>query len=335
MPINIFDYAKRLSEWKKAAESLSPLLVSCFESIDASLWLIAGCRVPQALVMLHNSIELAFKAELERIHRVLIADNRKLDYTALKSLLKNLFEAHPRGKQIDIPDFDMEKTINFTEAMKRIKEMYPLIDNWHSGLECLQRLRNDIVHYGSNREKIDECAEIIATVSFPFLELFLQETSSISIENIVTPEIFREVEVAKNVCKRLKQENYPIKSYVLKTISKKMLYTYVDWPGVTDEEGNIIDNGEKDFVLALNFRKIISSDWEDLYVERSCHICDSISTFVKVKPITKPNKKLVALAVRCPKCDLNISENDRYLAEYHVGKFTEEEVESFFKDFGL
>lgn len=335
MPINILDYAKRLSEWKKASESLSQLLVSCLESIDASLWLIAGGRVPQALVMLHNSIELAFKAELERIHRVLIADNRKLDYTALKSLLKNLFEAHPRGKQINIPDFDMEKTINFTEAMKRIEELYPLIGNWKSGLERLQLRRNDIVHYGTNIEKNGEYVGIIATVAFPFLELFLQESSNISIENMVTPEIFREIEVAKNVCNRLKQENYPIESYVLKTISKKMLYTHVDWPEVTDEEGNIIDNGEKDFMLAMNLRKIISSKWEDSYVERSCHICDSISTFVKVAPITKPNKKLLALAVRCPKCDLNISENDRYLAENHVGKFSEKEVESFFKEFGL
>jgi hypothetical protein len=150
MPLGTDDYQLSLNEFKKAAETTSQLLVNCLESMDAALWLISGDRIPQALVMLHNSIEMAFKSELERIHRVLIADNRRLDYKALKSLLKDAFHAHPRGREMKIPDFDMERTIVFADAMERVSELYPIVGTWETKLKRAQYLRNDIVHYGSS-----------------------------------------------------------------------------------------------------------------------------------------------------------------------------------------
>lgn len=78
MPIYIGDLYGRIEQKRKVAETAPQLLFSCLESIDAALWLIVGNRKAQALVSMHNSVELAFKAELECIHRALIADYKKL-----------------------------------------------------------------------------------------------------------------------------------------------------------------------------------------------------------------------------------------------------------------
>ena len=58
-PIDIMDYYLRAAEWKAVGSSASQLLVNCLASIDASLWLIGGRRVPQALTLLANSVEIA------------------------------------------------------------------------------------------------------------------------------------------------------------------------------------------------------------------------------------------------------------------------------------
>lgn len=62
MPIYIGDLYGRIEQKRKVAETAPQLLFSCLESIDAALWLIAGNRKAQALVSMHNSVELAFKA---------------------------------------------------------------------------------------------------------------------------------------------------------------------------------------------------------------------------------------------------------------------------------
>ena len=332
MPIFIGDYYSKHTEWKKAAEKSSQLLVNCLDLIDASLWLIAGGRDSQALVSLHNSIEIAFKAELERIHRVLIADNRRLDYNALKSLLKDAFHAHPRGQKMIIPDFNMDRTISFSDAMDRVKELYPSVEKWKKKLANIQSLRNDIVHYGSSQKADRDYVEAIATEAFPFLEAFLREASDIDIKKVLTPKIYRELEVARNVCDRLKRENQLIGEYVLKSVRLAMLYTYVEWPKLSDLAD--AETGENEFHMANAARKGIEKEWSDSYIETGCKICDSLNLFVKVGPLTHPRRSLLVLAAKCPHCGLDIEEQDRYLAEYHIGELTNSEVEIFLQGIG-
>ena len=74
-----------LAERKKIQELNSKLLLSGVDFMDASLWLLAGNRLAQALVMLHNAIEVALKGELERIHKILIATTKELgDFRSLR-----------------------------------------------------------------------------------------------------------------------------------------------------------------------------------------------------------------------------------------------------------
>jgi hypothetical protein len=301
-------------------------------SYSGSLWLIAGGRIPQALVMLHNSVEVAFKAVLERIHPVLIADNRRLDYGALKSLFKDAFNAHPHSQHLNIPDYDMERTITFVEAMERVKELYPSVDGWKVKLKHAQSLRNDVVHYGSSRKAEGEYVESIVTILFPFLQAFLQEASGIDLETILTPKVYRELQVAKKVCERLLQEKQAVESYVLKTVGLIMFHIYIDWPKLSDVTGT--HDGEDEFQMAIAMKGKIERAWAEGYIERGCQICDSWSLFVKVEPVTEPKYSLTVLAAKCPHCGLDIDEEERYLAEYHTGELSQEELETFMRDIG-
>lgn len=334
MPIDNIDYHLQVAEWKKAAENAPQILVNCLESIDASLWLIAGGRTPQALVLLFNAIEMVFKAELERIHHILISDTRKLNYPLLKSILRDAFLKHPRGERMEIPDFDLDHTISFGEALERVRELYPVIDMWTPRLKELQALRNGLIHYGSSNKHDLEYTEKIAIVAFPFLKAFLQDSNNVSLEKIVTSTVFRELEVAREVCERLKKENKPGGPYMLRTVRHVMLYTYVDWPKPTDRDGWIKEDTDEEFEMAEQMRREVAKEWEDQYVETSCRVCGSINLFVKVEPQTPALRSLKVLAAKCPKCGLDIRDMHRSLAEYHVGPLTNEEVEGFLEDIG-
>jgi len=334
MPIDTAEYRLQKTEWQKARQNGPQLLVNCLETVDASLWLIAGDRIPQAMVLLFNAIEIAFKAELERIHPVLIADSRRLDYTALKSLLRDAFLKHPRGQTIDIPDFDLERTIPFGEAMDRVRELYPVIDTWKSGLKDLQTLRNDVVHYGSSTRQDAQYADGIATVAFPFLGTFLKESTDLSLDRIVTASVFRELEVACKVCERVTKEKLQGGSYTLRTVGHIMRYTYVDWPQPTDRDGSIREDGDAEFEMAEDMRSKVARRWGDCYIETSCRVCRSINLFVKVEPQTPASRSLKIVAAMCPICGLDIWEDHLWLAEYHVGPLNDGTIEEFLKDIG-
>jgi hypothetical protein len=342
MPLFVEDYARRLAEWRKAAANTSQLLINCLETIDASLWLIAAHRLAQALVLLHNAIETALKSELERIHGVLIADRSKLDYAALKSLLKEAFMAHPRGKSLQIHDFDLEKTISFTEALDRVAELYPFISSWRQRImgttrtEGLHGLRNAIVHYGSDRGQMSEYARTIATIAFPFLDQLLRESADVSLANVVTPKVYRELDIARTVCQRLEQEQNKIESYVLNTVSAQVLHTFADWrPELVDDDVITEVDLDRELKMVERMRRRLASEWADAIIEKECQVCECNNLFVKIDPVTEPRRTLHVLAAQCPKCGLEIGEDERFLAEYHVGALSEAEIEATLKDCGL
>src|SRR5262245_18539002 len=162
MPYDALEYLKRELALKKIRESHSPLAVSAMESLDAALWLLGGRREPQALSLLHNAIELALKGELENIHRALIADGRRWGYEELKAILREAFLAHPRGASVNLPEFDIDRTITFDEAINRVKDLYPsLLTKWEKQLKKLHSFRNKLIHYGHEPSDISDFVEAI------------------------------------------------------------------------------------------------------------------------------------------------------------------------------
>ncbi|MGC2237696.1 MAG: hypothetical protein WA584_16150 [Pyrinomonadaceae bacterium] len=328
MPYSLELEAGRRSQWTQAALGKSQLMVNCLDSIDAALWLIAGDRIPQAVVMLQNAVEIAFKSELEGIHKVLIVQDSKLDWKTLKSLFKEDFQEHPNGHQVPINDLDIERTITFDTAFTRVKELYPAIENWKKQLDISKKLRNDIVHYGASGDKEGKHVEAILEILFPFLQEFLFNARQINIELVVTKPIFREIQVAKKVCDRLLKKNESIDKYVLKTVSFAMFYQNADFPNISDIIGR--DDYDDSFILSEVTERQIGKEWNDFYIKESCFICDSSDLFVKVNPIEQSQPLLAVLAVKCPHCGLEIDEEEKYLAEYHVGELTSDEVDDFF-----
>jgi hypothetical protein len=329
MSIYIGDALEQYLERGKVSRAPSHLLRSCLDSIDAALWLIAGQRTSQSLSMLQNCIELIFKAELERIHPILIADLRNIDYGNLKKLLREDYKKHPKGEEMIIPEFDMEKTITFSESLRRIKDLYPnTINKWLPKLEELQKERNNITHYGTNPNNEGVYGEIVATVAFPFLEELLLTSAALNLEKLILPDIYREIIVARKVYDRLKQEKLAPYHYALHTVGACLLSIY----------GNLspIHDGEHDYNLLADKEKEIKSRWPDsYYLWTGCLLCSGGSAFVKVKPITKPTRLLIPTAVECSKCTLNISESDKFLAEYHIGDHLDESaVREFWEEYG-
>ena len=188
--------------------------------------------------MLDNAIEVSLQGELDRIHRILIANTKELnDFRTLKSLLRDAFLKHPPGGCVDIPEFDIEKTIYFDEALDRVAELYPgLRQAWRKRLtssrgghqDSLHSLRNNIVHNGSNCEASGRYAEAIADTAFPFLEERFQRITgnTVSLPHLLMEWIYREVEFTRLVLRDLQNEQKPPQLYAIKTLQHHVFWTY-------------------------------------------------------------------------------------------------------------
>lgn len=121
---------------------------------------------------------------------------------------------------------------------------------------------------------------------------------------------------------------------MLNTVAHVMRHTWVDKPELTDSKGWVRDNFPRDFEMTEKLRREVSTAWNDGVVEIPCRVCDSITLFVKVEPLTPARRALRVLAAECPLCGLSIQEGEPYLAECHVGPLPEDVVEAFLKDIG-
>jgi hypothetical protein len=227
--------------------------------------------------------------------------------------------------EMEIPAFEMERTITFEEAMSRVKDLYPLVNQWQAELKRLLVLRNDVTHYGANKEKASEYCDMIATVAVPFLTAFLQESSDISLEQLVSSSVFHELEVAKTVCERLKKEKKEDETYALNTVEQMMRYTYISARPKLDMDD--------EFELVEQTRRAVQKDWGDGFIETTCRICSS-TCFVKVETLTPARRDVEVTAVICGGCDLLIRESELYLAACHVGALPPDKIEAHLRELG-
>jgi len=302
MPIWMGHLAEREGEWEKAA---GHGFLACLESVEAALWLIAGGRQAQALVQFQSAVEVALKAFLNRIDPTLAVEAGSTD----------------------------GRTIKFKKAVGKVADRLPWVAGWTGRLGDLFDLRNEVAHRGSNGATEGRYAECIATVAFPFLGEFLrQKPHELSLENAMTPDIRRELQVADKVCEKLCQGSLPVGPYVLYTVGLATRYAWVDWPRPEHRPG-VLSSRNDDFELAEQARKYLPAAWGDEVVENHlCAICCGVNLFVHVRHVAEPERRLIPLAARCPKCGLEIDDEDRYLAEHHVRPFPPEVVDRYFKD---
>jgi len=191
----------------------------------------------------------------------------------------------------------------------------------------MNRLRNRVSHRGSSSERRGEYAGCIATVAFPFLDKFLgEDPHKLSLKNAVMPDIYRELDVALKVCERLRQESLTVGPYVLYTAGLAMRHAWVDWP--RREEG---PSADEEYDLAQQTGNDLPAAWDDEVIENHhCAICGGVNLFVHVRHVAGPERRLIPLAARCPNCGLDIHDEDKYLAEFHVIDFPPEVVDDHF-----
>jgi hypothetical protein len=101
-----------------------------------------------------------------------------------------------------------------------------------------------------------------------------------------------------------------------------MLRTYVDYPITVSPF--FLDSDLYDWL-----KNDVESEWNGHYIEKHCHMCDG-AMFVKVEPMLKPKPSLLVLAAKCAHCGLDIKEEERFLAEYHVSELSAQDVKNLF-----
>lgn len=328
----IVDYYTKLQERRRIVEGRSQLLVYCLDLVESALWSIAGRQDAQAIVQLDGCIEILFKAELEAIHRVLVADTRRLDYEGLKRLLRDAFHAHPRGQNLQIEDYDIEQTITFAEAKKRVRDLIPTIKTWEKDIDRLHEARNEIVHYGPDRGRAGDYSRMLATVAFPFISEMLTQVAGVDFERLVTPPVQRELVVAKQVCDAARGDGVDVGPYCLRTVRWKVLHDRVQWPDPDDDAESVSEDWREDAMIE-RVRRRFEKRW-DPTLEHYCRICGFYLAFVAVEAELEPVRRLVPKAFVCPKCGLEIGDNDLYLAAMHIDDIPADKSEALLKDIG-
>jgi len=349
-----------IAEREKVNRLRSRLLMSAVDVIEAACWLIAGNQYAQGLVLLDSAIELVLKGELERIHRILIADTKKLDdFKTLKSLLKDAFLQHPSGKDLNIPDFDIERTIYFETAFDRVAELYPTIGKWRKQLlprkaekadkaddNALHALRNEIVHYGGDPAATGRYVAAIIEVALPFLEelFFLitqHEQEPVRMSHLLMEWVYREVGVAATVLKDLRVNGFPPAAYAIAPLAHHIVWTNTQWPNPNDDLYSITTYGFNDWEESARRQKL-PNGWEDtLVIEVDCPICGSrpgdgsivlAKVLIEREPIDE--KLLVPEGFLCHVCGLYIDPSQRYLAKHFV-QIPPEIAADYLKDIGI
>lgn len=323
-------FLERMTMWKKVNEGSSSLTANSLEVLESALWLFAGGRYAQALVASHNAVELAFKGELEGIHRLLIAETGKLDYTTLKSLLKESFLKHRTGKNIEIRDFDYERTIGFEKCLERLSDLYPLVKSSTSKLKRLQELRNHIVHSGADRGGDSDYVEALFRISFPFLRSFFLESIDLDIATLLGENIYREIEVAEAACIELTRLGRSCVPAGI-TVAKAVIHRSVEFPLPMDEDGNIEDYSEFTDRVGESIRARLAPG---RIVQVDCKICGSWHAYAAIGDVDEDSPVASEpLALACAECGLKISESDSPLASIHFGVVPVEQIAASIDEF--
>jgi hypothetical protein len=353
----LLESGRFLEEYKKIQRLNSRLFASAVGVLEGSFWLIGGNRFAQALVMLDNAIELILKGELERIHRILIADTKNLgDFQALKSLLKDAFRQHPNGEHISIPDFDIERTIYFEAAFDRVAELYPgLKDRWRKrllptkggGADSLHGLRNDIVHYGGDQALDGRYVAAIVEIALPFLEEMLRlvtehEPSPISLPNLLMEWVYQYVAVARSVLGDLREHGREPQAYAIAPLAHQMIWTHTQWPSPQDDRDSITV-GDDWYEFAR--RQTLPSGWlTDFVLDTDCPICGSFSrdqAHVPAKVLIEEeslleHKTIVPTGFLCYLCGFHVDPTTQpYLAKHFVPPFPEDDGPRLAAEFGI
>lgn len=316
MAVVIGHFLRHSSEWSKAREAPSSLVPHALEQLDAAIWLIAGSRHSQAVILLHTAIELLLKSELERLHPLLVVD--RVDYKLLKSLLREELKQHPHVKVNDLNELDLDRTITFWEAFVRVTDIYPDLKSWEPGMRTLQQVRNQIVHHRGDASPA-YFVNLICLTALPFIECFAQRSAQIDIGKLLGDEIYREVCVARRLCEAFEARGEAPCEYALQTVRTAVIYQDVYMPAPFDENGGLEDESDREYRIGECLLRDAQSSWPGLIVPVDCKICGSMYAYAGVDLQDEVIVDQEPHSLACAQCGLWITHQQRGLAAAHFG----------------
>lgn len=341
MPFDADEVYRKNGAMEAIRRERSPLLASSIETLDAATWVMAGGSHAQAVSLFHTAIELSLKAELDRVHRALIADRRGLEYNDLKRILRQEFAAHPRGQALSIPPFDIDKTITFLEAVDRVGDLYrEVIQPWRKRLEAFHQLRNDIVHAGRRGPSPLGEIEAILLVAFPFLKTFLGAVlpAGATVESLVMRRIYREFEVAHQAVEHRKRKSSqdPIGADALACLSRLIVFNRSHVADLWDRDGYLLDEGDRDYELGEQAKREFERDGLHHDFTGLCRICSNHSALISLElEEERASPRVYVKALSCFKCGLRLDgDSPEAIANIHFGPVEPDQMRAYLKDIG-
>jgi hypothetical protein len=319
----------------------SPSAMGAVELLKAAFWVLSYPMPAQALMLLHQAIEVACKGLLQEIHVLLVAD--RLDYAFSKYVVKDSLAAHRLGRnvnaEIDIDLFDPSRTCSFEDAWKRVREMMPALSSFSEmGLDGLTKLRNAITHRGAERDKGFQYSRAILSVALPALDEFYKRAyDGIILKDLLGPDLARELDVARLYLAMIEKDNALPKNRLLHTYQCEYQKSLIMGSGhlLFDERGYRLDLGDHRHEINAKLHRDLDQrpeKWGSLVGEGvllGCKICGEVGIIVGIDSeiyLIDGKEAIDPCSLYCPSCGLNLPKSYSVLVKLHYGPLTAESI---------
>lgn len=328
-------YGKKAEFLAKVREFGTPGAIGALETLDAALLLLAwGRQAPQALVLFHQTIELAMKAFLEEIHVLLVL--QEINFDLAKALAKDRLQKHRLGSKlenfIDPENYDPQKTCLFDDAYRRVSQLITFESLDEKKAKRINKCRNAIAHYGGKEGEKANYLDLILNVAVPWLDEFYRKAYEVELADYVFAPHLRELVVAGEYMRLSKADTTLPLSHVLKPYAHRFLEGFVIGESnlLFDNEGDMRDVSEweqENFKARL---EQMDSQWSKHGVigEKQgipCVICGKpcvVAIGERLEIEGEP--AYVPVAISCPGCGLHLEPAQKELVRLHYGPITRE-----------
>lgn len=328
------NYGLQAEFLKKVREFGTAGAGAALETLDAAMLLLAWGKVPQALVMLHQTIEVALKALLEEVHVLLVL--QEMNFELAKGLAKDHLQKHRLGRRItnfiDPETFDPQRTCQFMDAYRRASQLIEFKSVDVKTVDRINKLRNAIAHYGGKPEESFNYLDVILNGALPWLTEFYREAYGGELSHYLFGPCYRELVVAGEYLGRCKQSQDLPRGRILSPFAHRFLLESIVGSGrlLFDSEGSMRDTSEwKMENLEADFQHY-EMKWSEFRVvgevgQLDCVICGQ-SCIVALEEPRKVDGETIyhPVAIHCPNCGLHLDPDYSELVQLHYGSITRE-----------
>jgi len=329
------NYGKKEEFLAAIVATRSPSAQSALQALDATLWVLAGGMVSQALFLVHHAVEIALKGLLEEISVLLTLD--RLDYDLAKGLARQRVSAHRLGHAItrfaDPDQYDPDRTCGLMDAFSRVKEMIPF-GTTRGAVESLNKLRNEVVHHGGVPKDNFAYLDAILNVALPLLGELYSRGYNLHLRDWILAPLARELEVARQYVGLAKVNQALPRTMILHTFQRRYFADAVVGVGnllfTASGEQRDVDEWMEDVNRAAR-TQAESKGWDIIgeTADTDCIICGATRCIVAITPpprLESGREVYDPIALHCPACDLLLEPTHRELARLHYGPISEDRL---------